>query len=147
MKKFKSYLVALSIFVLLLFSMPTTSSQNISSEFSPAYDYQFSGANDGNHKPNSIESRTPFPIATSVVLNDDVVSPEASLNVRRSQVRAVAENLGQLCGDPHPTQDHEFRGERGHLQRWPQIFVTRTERADKKRTARFLNTRLGETNT
>jgi hypothetical protein len=32
------------------------------------------------------------------VLNDDVVSPGASLNVRRSQVRAVAENLAQLYG-------------------------------------------------
>ena len=40
------------------------------------------------------------PVSNSyiVVLNDDVVSHGASLNVRRSQVRAVAENLAQLYG-------------------------------------------------
>ena len=32
------------------------------------------------------------------MLNDDVVSPGASRNVRRSQVRAVADNLAQLYG-------------------------------------------------
>ena len=98
MKKFKIYLVALSICALLLLSMPTTSSQNLSSEFSP-----LTTANPAAQipqKPQAKFNRVENPITNRyiVVLNDDVVSPGASLNVRRSQVRAVAENLAQLHG-------------------------------------------------
>ena len=98
MKKFKIYLVALSIFALLLFSMPTTSSQNISSEFSPLT--TSSPTAQTPRKPQAKFNRVENPISNRyiVVLNDDVVSPGASLNVRRSQVRAVAENLAQLHG-------------------------------------------------
>lgn len=98
MKKFKSYLVALSILTLLLFSMPTTSSQNISSEFSRLT--TSSPAPQTPQKPQAKFNRVEDPISNRyiVVLNDDVVSPGASLNVRRSQVRAVAENLAQLHG-------------------------------------------------
>jgi subtilisin family serine protease len=79
MNNFKIFLVALSIFALSLLSMPTASSQKIISS-----------------KFKRVENR----IFNSyiVVLNDDVVSPGASLNVRRAQVRAVAENLAQLHG-------------------------------------------------
>ena len=98
MKKFKIYLVGLSIFALLLLSMPTTSSQNLSSEFSA-----LTNANpkaQTPQKPQAKFNRVENPITNRyiVVLNDDVVSPGASLNVRRSQVRAVAENLAQLHG-------------------------------------------------
>ena len=99
MKKFKIYLVALSIFALLLFSMPTTSSQTIiSSESSPLT--TASSAAQTPRKPQAKFNRVENPISNRyiVVLNDDVVSPGASLNVRRSQVRAVAENLEQLHG-------------------------------------------------
>jgi subtilisin family serine protease len=98
MKKFKIYVVALSLFVLLLFSIPTTSSQNISSKFSPLT--PFSPAAQTPRKPLAKFNKVENPISNRyiVVLNDDVVSPGASLNVRRSQVRAVAENLAQLHG-------------------------------------------------
>ena len=96
MKKFKIYLLALSVFGFLLFSMPTTSSKNISPEFSP-----FMTANSAAQtprKPKAKFNKVENPISNKyiVVLNDDVVSPGASLNARRSQVRAVAENLAQL---------------------------------------------------
>ena len=94
MKKFNIYLVALSIFAL---SMPTASSQNIiSSRFSPLT----SPAAQTRRKPQAKFNRVKNPISNSyiVVLNDDVVSAGASLTVRRSQVKAVAENLAQLYG-------------------------------------------------
>ena len=98
MKKFKIHVVALSIFALLLFSIPTTSSQNISSELSPPP--TSSPAAQPPRKPQAKFNRVenPIPNRYIVVLNDDVVSPGASLNVRRSRVRAVAENLAQLHG-------------------------------------------------
>lgn len=84
MKKFKIHLVALSIVALLLFSMPITSSQNIKTP----------------RKPQAKFNRLENPILNRyiVVLKDDIVSRGASLNVRRSQVKAVAENLAQLHG-------------------------------------------------
>lgn len=98
MKKFKIYLIALGILALLLFSIPTTSSQNINSEFPPLT--TASPASQAPRKPQAKFNRVKNPISNSyiVVLNDDVVSPGASLDVRRSQVRAVAENLVQLYG-------------------------------------------------
>ena len=98
MKKFRIYLFALSILSLLLFSLPTTSSKNISPEFSPLT--TASPAAQTRRKPKAKFNRVKNRISNSyiVVLNDDVVSPGASLNVRRSQVRAVAENLAQLHG-------------------------------------------------
>ena len=98
MKKFKISLVALGILALLLLSMPTTSSQNISPEFPPLT--TASQAAQTRWKPQAKFNRVKNPVSNSyiVVLNDDVVSPGASLNVRRSQVRAVAENLAQLYG-------------------------------------------------
>ena len=98
MKKFNIYLVALGILALLLFSIPTTSNKNISPEFSPLT--TASSAAQTRRKPQAKFNRVKSPISNSyiVVLNDDVVSPGASLNVRRSQVRAVAENLAQLHG-------------------------------------------------
>jgi subtilisin family serine protease len=98
MKQFKISLVALSIFALLLLSMSTASSQNTISKFSrlttsgPTAQTQWKPKAKFNRVPNS------FPNRYIVVLNDDVVSPGASLNVRRSQVKAVAENLAQLHG-------------------------------------------------
>src|SRR5215510_8013053 len=96
MKKFRIYLVALSIFPLLLFSMTTTSSKNIiSSPFTTP-----GPAAQTPRKPKAKFNRVENPVSNRyiVVLNDDVVSPGASLNVRHSQVRAVAENLAQLHG-------------------------------------------------
>ena len=94
MKKIRNYLVALSIFGVLLLSMPTTSSKNIISSTTP------NPAAQTPRKPKAKFNRVenPFSNRYIVVLNDDVVSPGASLNVRRSQVRTVAENLAQLHG-------------------------------------------------
>ena len=84
MKTFKICFVALSIFAVLLFSLPATSSR----------------AAQTPRKPKAKFNRVENPIFNRyiVVLNDDVVSPGASLNMRRSQVTAVAENLAQLHG-------------------------------------------------
>ena len=98
---------AVSIVILALVVLPsTTSSQNerssvgqkISPEFSPLT--TASSAAQTPRKPQAKFNRVENPISNRyiVVLNDDVVSPGASLNVRRSQVRAVAENLAQLHG-------------------------------------------------
>jgi subtilisin family serine protease len=98
MKTFKVSIIALGLLALLLLSIPTTSSQNISREFSPLT--TSSPATQTPRKPKAKFNRVENPISNSyiVVLNDDVVSPGASLNVRRSQVKAVAENLAQLHG-------------------------------------------------
>ena len=99
MKKFKISLVALSIFALLLVSMPTTSSQNINdSEVSPLTSSSSAAQTPRKPKAKLIRVENPIFNRYIVVLNEDVVSPGASLNVRRSQVRAVAENLEQLHG-------------------------------------------------
>src|ERR1044071_1124267 len=94
MKKFRIYLVALSILALLLFSIPATSSKNISplTTSNPAAQTP--------RKPKAKFNRVenPFSNRYIVVLNDDVVSPGASLDLRRAQVRAVAENMAQLHG-------------------------------------------------
>jgi len=84
MKTFKISLIALSILGVLLLSMPAISTP----------------AAQAPRKPKAKFNRVENPIFNRyiVVLNDDVVSPGASLNLRRSQVRAVAENLAQLHG-------------------------------------------------
>ena len=96
MKRFKIYLFAFSVLGLLVFSIPTTSSKNINPRFSPLA----SPAAQTRRKPQAKFNRVQNPIFNSyiVVLKDDVVSPGASLNVRRSQVKAVADNLAQLYG-------------------------------------------------
>jgi hypothetical protein len=93
MKKFRIYFIALSIFVLLLLSMPTTSSKNIISStiLSPAAQMPRKPKAKFNKVENAFSNRY-------IVVLNDVVSPGASLNVRRAQVRAVAENLAQVHG-------------------------------------------------
>jgi subtilisin family serine protease len=99
MKQFKLYLVALSTLTLMLFSIPTTSSKNIkTSEPSPLTTASPSGQTPRKPKEKFNRVENPFFNRYIVVLNDDVVSPGASLKVRRSQVKAVAENLTQLHG-------------------------------------------------
>ena len=99
MKKFKIYLVALTILTLLTFSMRTTSSQNIrGSEFSPL---TTSGpAAQTSRKPQAKFNKVAKPIPNNyiVVLNDDAVSRTANADVRRSQVSTIADNLAQSHG-------------------------------------------------
>ena len=84
MKKFKIYLFALNILALLLISMPTTSSQNIKS-FEVSALMSSGPAGQTPRKPQAKFNRVENSISNSyiVVLNDDVVSPGASLDVRR----------------------------------------------------------------
>ena len=98
MKKFKIYLVALSMVALLLFSMPTTSSQNMSSEFSALT--TSSPAAQTPRKPQAKFNKVAKPIPNNyiVVLNDDAVSRTATADVRRSQVSTIADNLAQSHG-------------------------------------------------
>lgn len=100
MQRLKTF--AISLVILALVSLPsTTSSQN--QENSPEFSPQRSSRPEtpqGSGGPQTKFRKTSPAIPNSyiVVLNDDVVSFGASVNVRRSQVRAVAENLAQLHG-------------------------------------------------
>jgi subtilisin family serine protease len=99
MQRLKTYGISFVVVALLVFPL-TTSSKNQEPRpgFSPLT--TSSPAAQTPRKPQAKFNRVQNPIFNSyiVVLNDDVVSPGASLNVRRSQVRAVAENLAQLHG-------------------------------------------------
>ena len=99
MKTFKILLVPFSILAVLFLSIPTTSSKNMKTSASPSFT-PFSRAAQTPRKPKAKFNRVedPFFNRYIVVLNEDVVSPGASLNVRRAQVKAVAENLAQLHG-------------------------------------------------
>ncbi len=85
MKRIKEYLVGLSIIAFLLLPI-SISGQRTTLPPQSSTQAKFR------------KSSNPIPNKYIVVLNDDVVSPGASLNVRRSQVKAVAENLAQLHG-------------------------------------------------
>lgn len=92
---------AVSIVLLALVALPSTTSsqkQQFPPEFFPQRTSRPEAQTPG--KPQAKFNRVEKPISNKyiVVLDDDVVSPHASLNVRRSQVRAVAENLAQLHG-------------------------------------------------
>jgi subtilisin family serine protease len=100
-KRIKNYLAALSIISLLLVMLPTSgqTTQDFPSEFSPLKTSRPEKA------PTSLEPPSKFirkanPVANKymVVLRDDVASDKASLDVRRSQVRAVADNLALRHG-------------------------------------------------
>ena len=99
MQRLKNF--AISIVLLALVVLPsTTSSQN--QQFPPESFPQRTSRPEVQtpRKPQAKFNKVENPISNRyiVVLNDDVVSPGASLNVRRSQVGAVAENLAQLHG-------------------------------------------------
>lgn len=99
MKRLKYF--AISIVLLALVALPSTTSSH-NQQFSPEFFPQRTSGPEVQtpRKPQAKFNRVENPISNKyiVVLNDDVVSPGASLNVRRSQVRAVAENLAQLHG-------------------------------------------------
>ena len=87
MIRIKEYLVGLSIIALLLFPI------------------SISGQRTTLPPQSSIEAQTKFrksanaiPNKYIVVLNDDVVSRTATVNIRRAQVSAVADNFAQLHG-------------------------------------------------
>lgn len=82
MKSTRIYLVVLSIFALLLFSLPISGQRSTPAPQSSKF------------------KKVANAIANSyiVVLNDDTVSRNANAGVRRSQVSAIADNLAQAHG-------------------------------------------------
>ncbi|HEX7772060.1 MAG TPA: S8 family peptidase, partial [Pyrinomonadaceae bacterium] len=83
MNRIKDYLVALTIITVLLFAVPISAQRNTAQ---PAPAAKFKRVS--NAIPNKY----------IVVLNENVVSLNATADVRRSQVSAIADNLAQLHG-------------------------------------------------
>lgn len=100
MKRIKNYFVAVSIVALVLLPLPTSAqTQEYPAEFSPLRTAR------PTPSQTSLEPQAKFnrvknsiPNSYIVVLNDNVVSNKASLDVRRSQARAAADNLALLYG-------------------------------------------------
>jgi subtilisin family serine protease len=85
MNKLKDYLVAMSIFALLTFPLSISAQRTtLPSQASQAAKF--------NKVANAIPNKY------IVVLNDDVVSGNATANARRSEVTAIADNLAQQHG-------------------------------------------------
>lgn len=84
MKRIKDYLVGTSVISLLLVSLPVSGQRTLVATQASRQSQQ-----------KLLKKANPIPNKYIVVLNDDVVSPTATVDARRSQVTAIANNLAQ----------------------------------------------------